>query len=74
MLDWSCLTVGALGWGQIQIKNSNNIVISEQYTKKQWMLKLCYMLENFYPNEILKIGERIDYFKNVRKFWENHPG
>ena len=37
MLDWSCLTVGALGWGQIQIKNSNNIVISEQYTKKQWM-------------------------------------
>ncbi len=24
-LDWECLTVGALGWGQIQITNSNNI-------------------------------------------------
>jgi hypothetical protein len=22
-LDWSCLTLGALGWGQIQIANSN---------------------------------------------------
>lgn len=34
MLDWSCLTLGALGLGQIQIVNSNNIVINEQYTKK----------------------------------------
>lgn len=24
MLDWDCLTIGALGWGQIQIANSNN--------------------------------------------------
>jgi len=22
-LDWDCLTIGALGWGQIQIANSN---------------------------------------------------
>ena len=22
-LDWDCLTVGALGWGQIQIANAN---------------------------------------------------
>ena len=24
-LDWRCLTIGALGWGQIQIANSNNM-------------------------------------------------
>ena len=27
------------------------------------------MLE-FYPKEIEKIGERIEYFKRVRKHWE----
>ena len=32
-LDWDCLTVGALGWGQIQIANSNNIRIIEQYSR-----------------------------------------
>ena len=25
-LSWQCLTIGALGWGQIQIANANNIV------------------------------------------------
>ena len=29
-LDWNCLTVGALGWGQIQIANSNNIRVLDQ--------------------------------------------
>ena len=24
-LDWGCLTIGALGWGQIQIANSRNV-------------------------------------------------
>ena len=26
-LNWSCLTIGALGWGQIQIANANRIEI-----------------------------------------------
>ena len=33
LLDWSCLTLGALGWGQIQIANSNNIVINKKDLK-----------------------------------------
>jgi hypothetical protein len=73
MIDFSCLTIGALGWGQIQIANSNNIVVNENGTRKQWMLELCEALEAFYPNEISKISDRIDYFKTVRKFWENQP-
>lgn len=31
-LDWDCLTIGALGWGQIQIANSNRIGINPDST------------------------------------------
>lgn len=71
-LDWSCLTVGALGWGQIQIANSNNIVINREQTRRSWMLKLCDKLADFYPKEIAKITNRISHFDKVRTFWENH--
>ncbi len=69
-LSWECLTIGALGWGQIQIANSNNIIIRESYSRKKWMIELCDALANFYPKEISKITDRLDYFDNVRKFWE----
>jgi len=72
-LDWSCLTLGALGWGQIQIANSNIINIELTNTRKKWMLQLCDALDLFYPNEISKITHRIDYFKNIREYWENQP-
>jgi hypothetical protein len=72
-LDWSCLTLGALGWGQIQIANSNNVTLELANTRKKWMLQLCDALDLFYPNEISKITQRIDYFKNIREYWENQP-
>ena len=72
-LDWSCLTLGALGWGQIQIANSNIIKIELTNTRKKWMLQLCDALDLFYPNEISKITQRIDYFKIIREYWENQP-
>lgn len=68
-LGWDCLTVGALGWGQIQIANSNHIVISPHYARKTWMLELCDIMMEFYPKEIAKIGNRIDRFKEIRQFW-----
>jgi hypothetical protein len=67
-LDWDCLTIGALGWGQIQIANSNRIIITPQ-SRKQWMLELCDTLFDFYPGEVGKIKERIEYFKKVRRYW-----
>ena len=70
MLDWGCLTIGALGWGQIQIANSNRIIINEKNTRKGWMLQLCDALDLFYPNEIGKITKRIDHFKKIREYWE----
>ena len=69
-LSWECLTIGALGWGQIQISNANNISVKEDYSRKKWMLELCEVMLEFYPREIGKIGERIEYFRDVKKRWE----
>lgn len=70
-LKWDCLTIGALGWGQIQIANSRVVNIEHFQTRKTWMLQLCDTLDVFYPKEIGKIEERITYFKKVREFWES---
>jgi len=69
-LSWDCLTIGALGWGQIQIADANSIVVNHGYSRKRWMLQLCDVLFNYYPREIGKIKDRIEYFKEVRKRWE----
>lgn len=69
-LDWDCLTVGALGWGQIQIANSNRIIVNDNFSRKQWMLTLCDIMLEFYPREILKIHDRIGRFKDVKTYWE----
>ena len=70
-LDWKCLTIGALGWGQIQIANSNFISINEKLTRKSWMLELCDTMLEFYPREILKIDKRIERFEKIKQFWLN---
>ena len=72
-LDWSCLTIGALGWGQIQIANSNRININPQYSRKNWMLELCDILAAFYAKEIGKISDRATHFERVREFWLAKP-
>ena len=68
--DWDCLTIGALGWGQIQIANANVVKIVLKNSRKKWMLELCDTMLEFYPKEIGKIAERIDHFKKIRKLWE----
>ncbi|HPD30949.1 MAG TPA: hypothetical protein PLL20_13205 [Phycisphaerae bacterium] len=69
-LDWECLTIGALGWGQIQIANANHISLKPHYSRKSWMLELCDIMLDFYPREIGKIETRIEYFQRVRQHWE----
>lgn len=68
--DWKCLTIGALGWGQIQIANANNLIF-HQYQRKDWMLELCQKVEMFYDEEIGKIGERKSWFAQTRDYWLN---
>lgn len=67
--DWTCLTIGALGWGQIQIANANTVKLVPGNLRKKWMLELCAIMLNFYPREISKINLRLGYFKNLRKRW-----
>jgi hypothetical protein len=68
-MDWSCLTLGALGWGQIQIANANKLTVNRSQSRKVWMLKLCDALDLFYPTEIVKIQERLGFFADIREFW-----
>lgn len=68
-LGWDCLTIGALGWGQIQIANSNHVTIREGYCRKAWMIELCDRLLEFYPREISKIGKRIQRFESIKGLW-----
>jgi hypothetical protein len=68
-LDWDCLTVGALGWGQIQIADSNRVTIRPHYSRRAWMLELCDVMLEFYPKEVSKIESRIEYFEKVRDRW-----
>lgn len=67
-LDWSCLTIGALGWGQIQIANANVIIVIPQ-SRRNWMLHLCDVLMDFYPREIEKIRGRLTHFEAIRQSW-----
>jgi hypothetical protein len=73
-LSWECLTLGALGWGQIQIANSNRIDVIPRNSRRKWMLEMCDNLMEFYPREMEKINDRIAYFKKVREYWENKKG
>ena len=69
--SWDCLTLGALGWGQIQIANANNLLFNQTVSRKQWMLDMCDRLELFYNEEIGKIVERKDWFSKIRQEWES---
>ena len=68
-LMWDCLTIGALGWGQIQIANSKYVNI-RRYPRKKWMLEFCDVMLSFYPKEIGKIHSRIEHFQRIKRFWE----
>ncbi len=43
-LSWDCLTLGALGWGQIQIANSNFIKVLPGNSRKKWSVYSCSIL------------------------------
>ena len=72
-LSWDCLTLGALGWGQIQIANANTVVMlpKKSRNRKDWMIKMCDNLLDFYPREIFKINERMEHFEKLRKHWQD---
>lgn len=72
-LSWECLTIGALGWGQIQIRNSNDVRINHGCSRRSWMVELCDAMLEFYPKEVLKIDTRVRYFQEAKQRWIDRP-
>jgi hypothetical protein len=72
-LKWDCLTIGALGTGQIQIADSKRIEIDPSQMRRAWMLQFCDTVLAFYPREIAKITKRIGKFEKVKEFWLSKP-
>lgn len=72
-LRWNCLTIGALGAGQIQIADAKHIEIDSSQSRRAWMLQFCDTVLAFYPREIAKIKRRIGQFDRVREFWLAKP-
>jgi hypothetical protein len=69
--SWECLTIGALGWGQIQLRNADQIAwVPANSSRKQWMLTLCEKALIFYLQEIRKIQKRRRHFQRIYRFWD----
>jgi len=54
-IDWSCLTIGNLGKGQLQITNMNEISFNNVLTRKDWLERLSYDVIIYYRSLINKI-------------------
>jgi hypothetical protein len=62
--DWG-IGLGANPDRQRKYHQDQRRILSEK-----WMLELCDVMLEFYPKEIGKIHERVDYFKRVKRHWE----
>lgn len=62
-LDWSILSIGALGKGQLQIKDANKELIFTDMGKDAWFEILKTKVMEFYTKQILKIEKEM-------KLWE----
>ena len=68
--SWECLTLGALGSGQIQIKRASHIVEIVENSRKEWMLEFCDKLDEFYVNEADKTVKRLKNIITLRGDWK----
>ena len=69
-IEWDCLAIGALGWGQIQIADSARVVVNRHLSRQPWETQLCDALLRFYPTEINKIRGRIEFVELARQRWD----
>ena len=58
-IAWSNLTIGALGYGQLQIKDNNKNIETIPPNKESWELNLKKMATNFYIKQITKFEKQI---------------
>jgi len=58
-LDWSILGIGALGKGQLQIKDANKDLVFTDMGKEKWFEILKTKVIDFYNNELLKVKKEL---------------
>ena len=58
-LDWTILSIGALGKGQLQIKDANKQLKFTDIGKQKWFDMLKVNVNSFYQKEIMKIKKEI---------------
>ena len=58
-LDWSILTIGALGKGQLQIKDANKDLVFTTIGKDAWFDILKVKVNEFYKKELNKIEKEL---------------
>lgn len=63
-IDWQDLTIGALGLGQLQIKNANNAINESMVGREVWFQILKTKTIEFYNKELNKIQKQIDFWIN----------
>lgn len=49
-ISWSCLSIGALGYGQLQIKNADNIIFKFDISRGEWL--------NIFKNKVYEYIEK----------------
>lgn len=59
-IDWNDLTIGALGNGQLQIKNANLAINESALTRELWFQVLKTKAVEFYNKQLNKIEKQID--------------
>ncbi len=71
-IGWQSLTIGALGSGQLQIKDASKLVLNPESSRPDWLHELYYRLMRFYEGEIKKNGQRLEQVR--RKLAELEKG
>lgn len=59
-LDWSILGIGALGKGQLQIKNANNEMVFTKMSKEEWFKIFRTKGLEYNKRQLLKIEKEIE--------------
>jgi hypothetical protein len=67
-LEWKSLRIGALGWGQIQIKKAGDFNLAIQERDK-WLDEFYERLFNFYKQQAEELEKRLLYFEKSYKQW-----
>lgn len=62
-LDWSILGIGALGKGQLQIKDANKELVFTDMGRDAWFDMLKVKVLEFYDKELTKIEKEIELWK-----------